>query len=525
MTTRAEYAQTLLEIFSRDPDLPAIKLVEQTWTFGQLIERASMCSARLAGMEGVPVGIHCDASDWGAFPFLYLSALLGGAVPVIASGDSLADAGYPIVRLLSAKVKDSDFELVRRGPSQHPTDTLGDNVGHVVATSGSTALGKQQLNPVPAHALKNESLAHATVRRSRTVLNAYSYPFWAQYTIADLCSGKATAVSSATEPADVWREFESSAADIAVGSPSWLRKVCESRPGDGRERQSPIIFVTSSEPVSQSLRRTFYETFPPPARLYNYFGASEAWPAVLVKEIPRSGNFDPELLDSSSTTTVDLVVEYAAMTAGTSKHLGEIGRIVLRSPDREVETGDFGVREGPGTVRLLGRWKDAVETPEGPVTPEIVFRQVSDGSAVDYGYVIRERLIYFALAGNDASEVASVQNRLSHYSAVADVRIVDSIPRTPFGKVDRSALNSLWEVGEPKVAAWQLRRGFELGRNEASWLIRGVANDEVHPVSEAVVSLLAAGVLVTDASAALEFSKLSAAGVVEHVTRRKGSAQ
>ena len=122
---------------------------------------------------------------------------------------------------------------------------------------------------------------------------------------------------------------------------------------------------------------------------------------------------------------------------------------------RYCVTGDFGVVEPDGTLRLLGRGSSVINTGGEKVFPhevETVIRAhdaVQDAAVVGmpherFGQVVTAVVVLAEGASLDSAGLAEhVKQHLAAYKAPREMFVVDVIPRTAAGKIDHKACVSI----------------------------------------------------------------------------------
>ncbi|MEM4782043.1 MAG: class I adenylate-forming enzyme family protein [Halalkalicoccus sp.] len=162
-------------------------------------------------------------------------------------------------------------------------------------------------------------------------------------------------------------------------------------------------------------------------------------------------------------------VRVRAIADGEVRPPGEPGELVVSGPtvtegyydDPETNervfgphgfhTGDLGVVEEGGAIRVIGRLDDAIVTGGENVHPAEVVRALREHPAVEDCAVVGlpdlewgERVC--ALVVGDASEDtvrAFCERRLADYQRPKTIAFVDELPRTPSGTVDREAVREI----------------------------------------------------------------------------------
>jgi acyl-CoA synthetase (AMP-forming)/AMP-acid ligase II len=181
---------------------------------------------------------------------------------------------------------------------------------------------------------------------------------------------------------------------------------------------------------------------------------------------------------STSTATFELSPNTRVLTEDgreVAPGSGERGRVALRGrtpvgyykdPEKSAATfvvidgvrwsipGDWAEVDADGTVRLLGRGSQCINTGGEKVYPEEVEEvlklhpAVADAAVVGlpderFGQAITALVELHANTSVDEADViAHVKARLAHYKAPKRVLIIDSVGRAPNGKLDYKALTS-----------------------------------------------------------------------------------
>ncbi|MDX3229588.1 non-ribosomal peptide synthetase [Streptomyces sp. ME19-01-6] len=279
------------------------------------------------------------------------------------------------------------------------------------------------------------------------------------------------------------------------------------------------LWTTSGEPLTPDLAEEF-EARLPDRTLVNVYGATEAWDATGFElgrvarhraTVPVGRPADGmrvHLLDSNcQPAPVGAVGEVYVAGAGVARcYLGAPGLTAERfvaSPfhpgERMYRTGDLGRYAPDGELELLGRGDDQVKIGGIRIEPaeiETVLLRHPDvrQAAVVTGAEPAPRITAHLVTdgGPTPRELARFARERLPVNVPFDVRLVDEIPRTATGKVDRRALSAVPDhrrnalVGgvldsprspleETLIAAWEVvlrREGvgvhdnfFELGGN------------------------------------------------------------
>ncbi|MEU5950119.1 long-chain fatty acid--CoA ligase [Micromonospora sp. NPDC047465] len=124
--------------------------------------------------------------------------------------------------------------------------------------------------------------------------------------------------------------------------------------------------------------------------------------------------------------------------------------------DGEFWTGDVAQEVGDGAFRIIGRVSEVLSTPDGPVLAPVLdaeCRAASPGTQVvslplDPGELTDRVLVAVRPGHGVAAEdaVRQVTAVLAGHRLAATVRLVDEIPHTPVGKIDKPALRRQFEL-------------------------------------------------------------------------------
>ena len=157
---------------------------------------------------------------------------------------------------------------------------------------------------------------------------------------------------------------------------------------------------------------------------------------------------------------------------------GEIGRICYRSagsaraflnePERSSESfhegwflpGDLGRVDADGFLYITGREKDMIIRGGANVYPSeienVLLRHAAVAEAAVVGRFSKEYgeevVAYVVLAGEVSTDelTAFCRNALAPYKVPREFRVIDEMPKTAFGKVDKLALRHRVSAGQPR---------------------------------------------------------------------------
>ena len=155
---------------------------------------------------------------------------------------------------------------------------------------------------------------------------------------------------------------------------------------------------------------------------------------------------------------------------------GEIGEILVRSavPHGQMNgyfgnaeatvkaweglwyhTGDRGSVDGDGNLRFSGRQKDVIRRRGRNIGAEEIesvavgLAGVTDAAAIAVPSDLTEddiKLVLHAEGVEPATAVAFLRDRLPRYMVPRYIEVLDELPRTPTGKVDKNRLRGVWRT-------------------------------------------------------------------------------
>ena len=262
--------------------------------------------------------------------------------------------------------------------------------------------------------------------------------------------------------------------------PSLLRTLLDAVADLGRRLPRLGFWVSSGEDLPAELLERFERELPH-AVLYNLYGTSEVWDATWhdSRDDPRPlhrvpigrpiSNVRLYLLDRHG-GPVPLGATGELYVAGEGLGRGYVNRPELsaerfvelavdgRTSERAYRTGDLGRYRADGAVEFLGRADQQVKIRGHRVEPAEIEAALSEHRDVRRAVVVarpgpdgESRLTAYVVGGGPAPEGRELrrflQRRLPDYMLPAAWVALESLPLTPSGKVDRTALP------EPAAAA------------------------------------------------------------------------
>jgi acetyl-CoA synthetase len=492
-------AYCLREAARTKPDNPALLVLDglgrppaEVWTFAQLqdavLRVANGLSAR--GLKrGDRLLIRLDNAS--AYALLFFGAIAGGYVPIPASsaltdGEAdfmLRDSGASAVAVASrfgayapdgvtVLTSDTIDALIREGGLANYADTAADDPAFLVYTSGTTARPKGVLH-AQRSALGRRPMYQGWygIGPDDRVLHAgaFNWTFTLGTGLTDPWANGATAIVYTGEKTpEVWpaliRETE---ATLFAAVPGVYRQILKYAPAGSLDLGRLRHGLTAGEA--------------PPASLFDAWQArtgTALYEALGMSEISTYISSSPSVPRKPGTTGKPQAgrrVAVIAVDGDTPLPAGSEGLLAVHRsdpglmlgywnrPDEEAEVlrgewfagGDLAVMDGEGYVTHLGRANEIMKALGYRVSPlevESVLAMHPDIAEVACAElrvredvsVIAAYVVPRAEALLDANGVmAFAADRLADYKCPREIVIVDALPRTPNGKVQRGKLQAL----------------------------------------------------------------------------------
>ncbi|MER6347260.1 amino acid adenylation domain-containing protein [Streptomyces sp. NPDC001595] len=472
---------------ARTPDAPAVLHGDTTLTFAALDARADALAAALTARGAGPESVVAVALPRGPdLVTALLATLKAGAacMPVDPAhpGDrvtlmldearpTLVVADPPTARHLAldpATVCPPDA----RAPLRPPPPLSPDHPAYVLFTSGSTGRPKAVVGTQRALANRlawGRELSEGGVRVSKSPI---SFIDGLTELLGALVAGEPVALAAddtATDPAALAALADRHRVTLLTAVPSLHATLVESAPPGSFG--SVRTWISSGEPLTADLAAAITRRWPH-ARLVNLYGCSEAAGDSLVHTYADGDDPVPlgQPLDRTRVHVLDPFMRPVPPGATGELYLAGDGlaRGYLHQPARTAErfvadpfgppgsrlyrTGDLARRRADGALEFLGRADEQVKIRGFRVEPgeiEAALRALpSVGSAAvtarDDGPTGRRLTGYAVPRPGAALEPAALRRalaeRLPGHLVPSAVVVLDALPRTPSGKVDRRAL-------------------------------------------------------------------------------------
>ncbi|NUP23028.1 MAG: amino acid adenylation domain-containing protein [Streptomyces sp.] len=472
------------------PDAPAVLHDTTTLTFAELDARADRLAAALtargAGPESVvavalprspdlvtallavlKAGAACMPIDPG-YPPDRIVLMLDDAGPRLVICDPPTTQQLGIKRELTCP-PGAEAAAVRERPALSP-----DHPAYVIFTSGSTGrpkgvIGTQRALANRLHWGRELGDAGHGVRVSKSPL---SFIDGLTELLGALVNGEAVALAddeATGDPTALAALADRHRATLLTAVPSLYTTLVESAPPDAFA--SVRTWISSGEPLPGELAEAITRRWPR-ARLVNLYGCSEAAGDSLVHvhdggegSVPlgqpightRVHVLDPFLRPSPVGAVGELYLAGAGLARGYLNQPGRTAERFVADPfgppgSRLYRTGDLARLRADGTVEFLGRADDQVKIRGFRIEPgeiEAAIRALPDvGRAAvvvrEDGSAPRRLVAYVTAAPGTALEPLTLRRalaeRLPAHLVPSAVMVLDDLPRTPSGKLDRRAL-------------------------------------------------------------------------------------
>ena len=267
-------------------------------------------------------------------------------------------------------------------------------------------------------------------------------------------------------PEVLFHRIETFRPTILVNVPTMIRLMVAQPDAAGRDLSSLRLATSAGEALPPELHRRWRDTWGVP--LLDGLGTAEMWhiflsnrpdevhPGTLGRAVP---GFDVRVCDDEGRELPDGEVGWLRVRGG-SRALGYWQRADATAEAFRGEwyvSGDMVVRDERGVFRYCGRGDDMLKVKGKWLSPgeveDCLLQHAAVADAAVVGVPGRDGLvqpvawIVPAEANSDATGLAAtlrtfVASRLASYKAPAAVHVVDALPRTHLGKVDRAALRA-----------------------------------------------------------------------------------
>ncbi|WP_309122033.1 AMP-binding protein [Paenibacillus sp.] len=332
----------------------------------------------------------------------------------------------------------------------------------VLPTGGTSGQAKEAPHRPSLLNYLDPFAAFLTRLRIRSYRTAYiATPLYHGYGIAMLllfCAlGKTMVLRRGFEAREACRVVCEHKIEVVAVVPLMLRRMLQAAEGD--ELRSLACIACGGAELRPQLAKETMERLGP--ALYNLYGTSEAGLATIAT--PQDVSDAPATIGRS----IPGVRLRIADERKRSVKAGTIGRMYVKNrwsarrsgADAWIDTGDLGVRDGRGLFYLCGRADSMIVSGGENVYPIEVEQailehpQVEDAAVVGvqdeaYGQRLRAFVSMTPQASATKDELSEwLRTRLARYQMPRDIVLVDRLPYTPLGKLDRKRLTADFGIG------------------------------------------------------------------------------
>ena len=387
--------------------------------------------------------------------------------------DLLATVSAPRLRLGRCDEADADTffaEVLRAAPSDAQVDARPDDDAVILFTSGTSAKPKGVVLNFREHLSNIDPAADGFgIAASDRVYDFRSFNWASAQLLGALVPVNRGATLIMAEKFSASRFFQhlrEQRATVAAGNPTTINILLNSEQSAHRNSLPSLRFITSSSaPLTVEEWRRFEQTFGVP--IAQGYGQSEAgWIAAVPGEERRLGTVgrplgyhDLAIVDSADRRLpMGEIgqVEIGGFAAHDYRYLADDGRVTVSCTGR-IRTGDLGMIDADGFLRLTGREKDLIIRGGVNISPleidsflmqrpeliEVATVGVPDAI---YGEEVVSYVVARPGAAIDCAELLRFCSAgLPAFKAPKRIVVSASLPKTERGKLDRRALTAQWK--------------------------------------------------------------------------------
>ena len=484
---------TFLRQAAEHPQRIAVECAERSWTYADLAEYATLLARRLL-REGLKpcelVGICIERSLEMAGAVLAVMMAGGAYVPLDPRHPSerleqvIADAGISLLLTgRDPRVQTSARILKITGAHQAGTEPLpatiaADALAYVIYTSGSTGVPKGVAIEHGAlvnllRSMQREPGLHAG--DTLLAVTTLAFDIAALELLLPLMTGARLIIATDDQVQDgpmLLRLIEETQATVLQATPGAWRILLDAG------WNTPLKVLCGGEALPIDLAGKLLDVSP---EVWNVYGPTETtiWSSASrvtgTEHTPRIGppiaNTTFYVLDAKQQpvpvgVTGELYIGGAGLARGYWKRPELTAEKFLANPfgpGRIYRTGDLARRHMDGRIELQGRadfqikirgYRIELGDIEAALTRHA---QVREAVVVQQGEGTAARIVAFVTASTTtqpelpAELEASLRRSLPEYMIPAAIQVLDTLPHTPNGKVNRKALPLAFQAGQERV--------------------------------------------------------------------------
>lgn len=397
---------------------------------------------------------------------------------------------HPPTRLILSGVTDDEphhqlDELVA-GPEQleHWSPAHGpDETGHLLLTSGTTGKPKAVMETLPGFWSKTQFFADAFGPRPDDVHLLYlpvAHVFGLRLAMLALLSGGRLVLADRFYPSAAVRTIAEEQATVLPGMPAHFTLLLEALEAEPQRLDSLRWAISAASSLPRPLVEKIYDRLH--VDLLYVYGCSENFTVITTDrdEITR-GSVGRLVFRGPEGTPPDGTIAILD-PGGEPLPAGAVGEIAFgaarpvkywKDPDAATDgwyrTGDLGRIDPDGSVYVLGRLKELVNRSGLHVSPSEVETAVRlhpavvDSAVVATPDLVLGEAICACVVPGESGPPGLAELRdflapvLARHKLPDELAVVEAIPRTKIGKVDRAALAGAVVADAPQRERWRPR--------------------------------------------------------------------
>ncbi|MEU1692873.1 AMP-binding protein [Streptomyces hirsutus] len=501
-----EASTTLWEVFRRslvtNAERPALAFGDEVWTYADLGQAVATAAARLAALEVQPGDrVVLLTDNVAAFPVHDLAVMSLGAVKVplnpMVSAPEVAEVvrrvrprAVVVSRSLSELVAgiptdagttlvDADVPLVHRNEELPLPGATGPDDAAVVYFTGGTTGAPKGIVHSQRGAVANlwAHILEADIRRDERLLLTTPLAHAAGlFTLAALLRGAYVRIERSFDAEGMLDRIDQDGSTWTFAVPTTIYRMLDVAEARNWRSQTLRTVQYGAAPIAvDQLRRALLVFGPVLQQLY---GQTENpnYATVLRKEDHVRALDEPGLLSSCGRPSIMCDVAVVDET-GTPLPTGRTGEVALRSPytmngywadpqgaaERFVGgwmlTGDIGYQDEESYLYLVDRRNDMIVSGGMNVysieVEQVLVRHpgVRDAAVVglphdDWGEAVHAVVVPHTGFTDVESLRAHCREALAAYKRPKSYALVDALPLTSYGKIDKKALRSVATVSQ-----------------------------------------------------------------------------